>query len=162
MNEKEMIEEMAEDIKQSFKKHIDKTLLYPYLAQDMFALGYRNCKDKVVLNRHEHQQYCAYKIIEPQIKGCLDRERELKKQVAELEEQRDRQAYIAEELIQEKHRWTAQARKETAKKIFEYFDLWLGQDFEELNDTDFIHIMKKDFVRRMKELAKQFGVEVEE
>lgn len=32
----------------------------------------------------EYQKYCAYKIIEPQIKGCLDRERELKKRVDEL------------------------------------------------------------------------------
>lgn len=44
---------------------------------------------------------------------------QLKDRIAELEEQRDRQAYIAEELIQEKHRWTEQARKETAKEIFE-------------------------------------------
>lgn len=43
--------------------------------------------------------------------------------IAELEEQRDRQAYIAEDLIQEKHRWTEQARKETAKEILE----WLKQ-----------------------------------
>ena len=44
----------------------------------------------VILDRQEYQKYCAYKIIEPQIKGCLDRERELEKQVAELEEQRDK------------------------------------------------------------------------
>ena len=43
-------------------------------------------KGSVVLDRQEHQKYCAYKIIEPQIKGCLDRERELEKQVAELED----------------------------------------------------------------------------
>ena len=53
-----------------------------------------------------------------------------------------------------------QARKETAREIIEYFDLWLVEDFEEMNDNDFIHIMKKDFVRRRKELAKQHGVEV--
>lgn len=29
----------------------------------------------------EYQNYCAYKIIEPQIKGCLDRERELEKEL---------------------------------------------------------------------------------
>lgn len=45
-----------------------------------------------------------------------DRDR-YKKRIAELEEQRDRQAYITEELIQEKHRWTEQARKETAIEI---------------------------------------------
>lgn len=83
----EMIEEMAEDIKQSLKKHIYKTLLYPYLARDMFALGYRKIPEgSVVLDRQEHQQYCAYKIIEPQIKGCLDRERELERKLKELED----------------------------------------------------------------------------
>ena len=33
----------------------------------------------------EYQRYCAYKIIEPQIKGCFDRERALKGQLAEAE-----------------------------------------------------------------------------
>ena len=41
----------------------------------------------------------------------------LKKQVKELEEQRDEQAYITEDLIQEKHLWTEQARKATAREI---------------------------------------------
>ena len=45
---------------------------------------------------------------------------QLKDRIAELEEQRDRQAYIAEELIQEKHRWTEQASKGTAKEIYSW------------------------------------------
>ena len=98
----------------------------------------------VVLDRQEHQKYCAYKIIEPQIKGCLDRERELEKQVAELEEQRDRQAYIAEDLIQEKHRWTEQERKKTAKEIIKMIEERYG------------------YMGILEDIAKQFGVEVEE
>lgn len=43
----------------------------------------------------------------------------LKKQLKELEEQRDKQAYITEDLIQEKHLWTEQARKKTAREILE-------------------------------------------
>lgn len=33
------------------------------------------------LSEREWQNYCAYKIIEPQIKGCLDREREYQQQL---------------------------------------------------------------------------------
>lgn len=105
-------------------------------------------KGSVVLDRQEHQKYCAYKIIEPQIKGCLDRERELEKQVAELEEQRDRQAYIAEDLIQEKHRWTEQARKETAKEILSMIDKIPTNEVNELNHLRLLKI----------NIAKQFGV----
>lgn len=40
---------------------------------------------KHLLDEREWQDYCAYKHIEPQIKGCLDREREYEKQLAEKE-----------------------------------------------------------------------------
>ena len=53
-------------------------------------------------------------------------------------------------------------RKETAREIYEYFNLWLGEDFEEMDDCSFMHIMKKDFIRERNELAKRYGVEVEE
>ena len=42
---------------------------------------------KHLLDEKEWQDYCAFKHIEPQIKGCLDREREYEKQLAESEEQ---------------------------------------------------------------------------
>lgn len=35
----------------------------------------------VVLTREEHQKYLAFKIIEPQVRCCLDRERELEKRL---------------------------------------------------------------------------------
>ena len=45
-------------------------------------------KEKMhLLDENEFQRYCAYKHIEPQIKGCLDRERELEKKLAEKERQ---------------------------------------------------------------------------
>lgn len=41
-------------------------------------------KDKMhLLDEKEFQNYCAYKWIEPEIKGCLDREREYKQQLVE-------------------------------------------------------------------------------
>lgn len=45
----------------------------------------------------------------------------LKKELKEMEKQRDAQAYITEDLIQEKHLWTEQARKETARESLEEF-----------------------------------------
>ena len=175
MNEKEMIEEMAKDIFEyvDTKKQDNVYILHSGIAEDMKTLthnyglaeylykhGYRKIPEgSVVLDRHEHQHYCAYKIIEPQIRGCLDRERELEKQVKELEEQRDRQAYIAEELIQEKHRWTEQARKETARDILKDIKLRAWSNNADDNDNIWSYSIS---IYELKELAKQYGVEVEE
>ena len=61
----------------------------------------------------------------------------LKNQVKELEKQRDEQAYITEDLIQEKHRRTEQARKETAREIYKqlqghgttYVKKWIKEQY---------------------------------
>lgn len=151
MNEKakckNCTDEMIEDMAKIALKNTMSYTCAKQIAMNFYEQNYRKIPEgSVVLDRHEHQKYCAYKIIEPQIKGCLDRERELEKQVAELEEQRDRQAYIAEDLIQEKHKWTEQARKETAEKTIKWFkenSVCIPSD-EDIN-----------------EFAKQFGVEVE-
>ena len=42
---------------------------------------------KHLINEKEWQDYCAFKHIEPQIKGCLDREREYEKQLAEKDKE---------------------------------------------------------------------------
>lgn len=158
MNEKEMIEEMA--------KVIDDRLIEAnnYLGSMNKGNGYwiaqklvehyqpKIPEGSVVLDRQEHQKYCSYKIIEPQIKGCLDRERELERKLKELEEQRDRQAYIAEELIQEKHRWTEQARKETAKEILE--------TILEESGIDILENFYKLPTRIFNKIKAKFGVEV--
>lgn len=44
-------------------------------------------ENAVVLTRAEHQKYLAFKIIEPQVRGCLDRERELEKQLKQCEKE---------------------------------------------------------------------------
>ena len=52
------------------------------LAEVLYKLGYRKIPENaVVLTREEHQKYLAFKIIEPQVRGCLDRERELEKRL---------------------------------------------------------------------------------
>lgn len=158
-----MIEEMAFDLIKATSplgvKDLTEVFNYEKVATDLCNLwNWRKILEgSVVLDRQEYQKYCAYKIIEPQIKGCLDRERELEKQVAELEEQRDRQAYIAEELIQEKHRWTEQARKETAKEIAKTIKSVIWEEFE--NET----IRIKDLHGVIDDIvSSKFGVEVEE
>ena len=42
---------------------------------------------KHLLDEVEWQNYCSFKHIEPQIKGCLDREKQLKQQLAEKEKE---------------------------------------------------------------------------
>ncbi len=156
MNEKEKIKEMASDLTKMVIQDYGG-VYFLETAKALYNLGYRKIPEgSVVLDRQEHQKYCAYKIIEPQIKGCLDRERKLEKQIAELEEQRDKQAYIAEELIQEKHRWTEQARKETAKEIFK--EIMKTPYYNEYAERQGYLIRLEKF----NEIAKQFGVEVEE
>ena len=168
MTIKEMIEEMAKDILEIdvynnnkckdcigyiCNDHCDDDCFAKLSAKYFYNLHYRKIPEgSVVLDRQEHQKYCAYKIIEPQIKGCLDRERELEKQVAELEEQRDRQAYIAEKLVQEKHKWTEQARKETAIKIA--FDIESRLAYYKDEDT----FTKTEILLEIKELLKENGI----
>ena len=45
----------------------------------------REYADKHWLDENEWKRYCAFKHIEPEIRGCLDREREYVKQIAVLE-----------------------------------------------------------------------------
>lgn len=119
-------------------------------AEALYNAGYRKIPEgSVVLNNGEAQKYYAYKHIEPQIKGCLDRERELERKLKELEEQRDRQAYIAEELIQEKHRWTEQARKEMTKEILQEIKSLLFPE-------------EGGLLAWLVAIADKYGVEVEE
>jgi Fe2+ transport system protein B len=85
---------------------------------------------------------------------------ELKKQLNDMEEQRDRQAYIAEDLIQEKHRWTEQAVEDTAKEIYELID-----SVKEVFPNDICgYEMANGWsmcVDKLKEIIKSKGVEVE-
>ena len=58
---------------------------YKIVARIAIDAGYRKLSERsVVLTRTEYQKYCAYKKIELEIRGCLDRERALQKQVDEL------------------------------------------------------------------------------
>ena len=150
MKEKEIIEELSkyptlEEIEKEYKEWAVNLLkvrfdLKPEAFDPHHAVNYsfENCAD------------CLWNNIKGSIEQCLwlqEKRIRLESQVTELEEQRDRQAYIAEDLIQEKHRWTEQARKETAKEILQ---------------TIYDGLTKYYTTDHIKEIAKQFGVEVEE
>ena len=90
-------------------------------ARELYNAGYRKIPENaVVLTREEHQKYLAFKIIEPQVRGCLDRERELEKQVREL----DKELNLAKSVLSYDDemplaKWEQTIRKETAEKFAE-------------------------------------------
>lgn len=78
-------------------------------------------KDKMhLLDEKEFQHYCAYKRIEPEIKGCLDREREYKQQLTEKQKTIDE---INKEFVQAVHDWKtlcAEKDKEIEEKMMSF------------------------------------------
>ena len=152
MDDKKQIEEMAEILCES-KEHNCNGEDCKCLKQatDLFNKGARILPEgAVVLSREEHQKYLAYKIIEPQIKGCLDRERELEKKcfaMAKEQEESCQNGYL-----DGYEKGKAQARKETAREF-------LYKLLDKLNDNAG-YFASARFVAN--EIAKQFGVEVEE
>ena len=96
----------------------------------------------VVLSKGEAQKYYAYKHIEPQIKGCLEREVKLERQLKEV-------------------------RKETARE-FANAMLDIKPDLRMLDGctpSEFMRIVNlaTDIIfQAVKKVAKSYGVEVEE
>ena len=92
-----------------------------------------------VLTETEYQKYCAYKTIEPQIKGCFDREKELKKRVEEVEHS----AEVAERA----------ARIEIMKFLAEYgiYDIPEHEYFQMEIKKEFIEV----YQQAEKELAEE-------
>ena len=88
MDKQKQIEEMAKDICSPCHKgklglcEPNKGCVVWEYAKNGVEEGYRKIPEgAVVLMRSEHQKYLAFKIIEPQVRGCLDRERELEKRL---------------------------------------------------------------------------------
>lgn len=90
--------------------------------------------------------------LEPRFFDLREENQQLKDRIAELEEQRDEQAFITEELIQEKHLWSEQARKETAREILLYIGNMLDDDSR---------FKLKDY-QWHKDLCRQYGVDLGE
>lgn len=71
---KDKIEEMASDIKASLTHHFPKTILYPYIAQDLYALGYRKIpKNAVILDKEEYDEIKQYQSYIPKMKKAFDK-----------------------------------------------------------------------------------------
>lgn len=58
LQREKQIEEMAKVIKNSLSLHIEKTIIYPYIAQDLYACGYRKLPENaVVLSMEEAERF---------------------------------------------------------------------------------------------------------
>ncbi len=130
MDKQQQIEEMAQ-CKNSFgitcNECCTKACDRYSLAEELYNAGYRKIPENaVVLTREEHQKYLAFKIIEPQVRGCLDRERELEKRLQE----------IAGEFAKEYLAVSEQTRKETAEKFAERVKERIYSHDYLLQDTD--------------------------
>ena len=132
-----IIEEMAKVIRQILKERTDICYIPDLgkpIAEELYNEGCRKIPEgAVVLTREEHQKYLAFKIIEPQVRGCLDRERELEKQVREL----DKELNLAKSVLSydDKHplkNWQNILRKETAEKFSERVKMAFYYEFDEL------------------------------
>ena len=52
MESEKKIEELGKDIRESLILHIEKTILYPYLAQDLYSKNYRKInEDEIVISK---------------------------------------------------------------------------------------------------------------
>lgn len=161
MNEKAIIEELSkyptlEEIEKEYKEWAVNLLkvrfdLKPEAFDPHHAVNYsfENCAD------------CLWNNIKGSIEQCLwlqEKRIRLESQVTELEEQRDRQAYIAEDLIQEKHRWTEQARRGTAKEFADFLK-------SQMNEREYMGVAYKQGVfsdREVDDFVREFLGEAEE
>ena len=149
MNEKEMIEEMAKDLSQTVVQDYGG-VYFLETAKALYKQGYRKIPDGSVVFQQKDltklqnaiTQSCNSRIDVDAVNYLTNTVESLKNKLKELEQQRDRQAYIAEELIQEKHRWTEQARKETAKEIFNELDKKKFVSMDMRDNVEYIIFMK--------------------
>ena len=52
MDREKQIEKLGKDIRESLILHIEKTILYPYLAQDLYSKNYRKInEDEIVISK---------------------------------------------------------------------------------------------------------------
>lgn len=130
----EMIEEMAKEIFNTcawrFGHPNDYKEIFNDIAKDIFALDYRKILEgSVVLSKEEFDEDYVTK-----------QDRDYWKNKTEI---------LGNKL--------KQARKETAKEIFENLYTWLR--LEEISKYGFVSIQKFDFLRKFREIIKQYGVE---
>lgn len=98
------------------------------VANCVINLGYRKINEnEIVISKREHQRYCAYKIIEPQIKGCLDRERALEKQLEMEREEKTELLKALYLLTRENACGVALITKESIEEISKKYGVEIGE-----------------------------------
>lgn len=122
------------------------------VCTELYTAGYRKISENaVVLTREEHQRYLAYKIIEPQIRGCLDREVKLEKQVRELGKELNlAKSVLSYDDERPLEKWAEHLRKETAEKFAERVKMAFYYEFDEL--------IPSIMADKIDEIAKELGV----
>lgn len=163
MTEKALMKELSkyptiEEIEKEYKEWAVNLLkvrfdLKPEAFDPHHAINYsfENCADGLWNN------------IKGSIEECLWLQKErirLENQLSEMEEQRDRQAYIAEDLIQEKHKWTEQARKITATECYALVDEKCDPEID-IFDGRLYHVGYQAALQDIKKcLEERFGEEI--
>lgn len=152
--ENKQIEELARDIYE--QKSCDTSFEgnCEILAYDLVTLGYKNCKDKVVLSKEEwevlHNDYAKslYNARQDERKKMQEENGQLRLENNDLEAENDK---LKEELRQASELNTENIKLEqqsTARDIINYVRY------------SFIH-NRREFLKDLEELAKEYGVEVE-
>lgn len=127
--------------------------------------NYREVTEKKhLLDEKEWQDYCAFKHIEPQIKGCLDREKEYEKQLAEKEKEYQSFKKIADENVNYlKNRILEETRNYNQDKIsfaVEQLTLFKNTIVNKMNNPYSVNIkhILSDFDNQIKQLNEQNDV----
>lgn len=120
--------------KGNFKSTERMKTLSDIVAEELAKMGYRKIPEgAVVLTKEENQKYLAFKIIEPQVRGCLDREYKLEKQVRALDDELNlAKRVLSYDDAMPLAKWEEQLRKETAEKFAERVKMAFYYHFDEL------------------------------
>lgn len=116
-------------------------------------------ENAVVLTREEHQKYLAFKIIEPQVRGCLDREKKLEKQVREL----DKELNLAKSVLsyadeRPLEKWSEHLRKETAEKLAEMLKDFFKEKGKIFHDgKQIFHGLRVVSLEKIDEICKELS-----
>lgn len=110
-----------------------------------------------LLDEKEFQNYCAYKWIEPEIKGCLEREREYKKQLAykDMELLKFRKEKLYFELLISRLQWLHK-RADDCRLEKERFGV---ADMSLCSVWDVLELQKNDLCEYEEMCALQEGIE---
>lgn len=158
MNEIEKeIEEMSKDLKNCLPsdwfwlKTADSDA--HLIAKHFYNLGYRNCKDKVVLSKEEQERLNA---TEKRIKQLKNEINDYKQRYASAEKR-------YEQLVQSSCEALAKKGKETARDFYHEIMSYIGanQKFWIVDDEHITIINVDELFDFVIELAKEYGVEVE-